>query len=95
MVVLPVIAVSRFGNFSHLGQTASSPSDVYRSMATLTFHGASYPVHVCTLGLLAAVLWRTASPELYHRHPPHAAPSRRLPGNVVHGPQQPEPGRSR
>jgi hypothetical protein len=37
-----VVALSRFGTFSGLGQTASSPSDVYPSTATLTFHGASY-----------------------------------------------------
>ena len=37
-----VIALSRFGSFSGLGQTASSPSDVYPSTATFTFHGASY-----------------------------------------------------
>lgn len=37
-----VVALSRFGTFTDLGQTASSPSDVYPSTATLTFHGASY-----------------------------------------------------
>jgi len=37
-----VVALSRFGTFTNLGQTASSPSDVYPSTATLTFHGASY-----------------------------------------------------
>jgi hypothetical protein len=37
-----VVALSRFGTFTGLGQTASSPSDVYPSTATLTFHGASY-----------------------------------------------------
>ncbi len=36
------VALSRFGTFTGLGQTTSSPSDVYRSTATLTFHGASY-----------------------------------------------------
>ncbi|WP_375498382.1 DUF929 family protein [uncultured Jatrophihabitans sp.] len=36
------VALSRFGTFTGLGQTASSPSDVYPSTATLTFHGASY-----------------------------------------------------
>jgi Domain of unknown function (DUF929) len=36
------VALSRFGTFSGLGQTASSPSDVYPSTATLTFHGATY-----------------------------------------------------
>jgi hypothetical protein len=37
-----VIALSRFGTFTGLGQTTSSPSDVYPSTATLTFHGATY-----------------------------------------------------
>jgi hypothetical protein len=37
-----VVALSRFGTFSGLGQTASSPSDVYPSTPTLTFHGANY-----------------------------------------------------
>jgi Domain of unknown function (DUF929) len=37
-----VVALSRFGTFSGLGQTASSPSDVFPSTPTLTFHGASY-----------------------------------------------------
>ncbi len=37
-----VVALSRFGTFTNLGQTASSPSDVYPSTATLTFHGATY-----------------------------------------------------
>lgn len=37
-----VVALSRFGTFTGLGQTASSPSDVYPSTATLTFHGATY-----------------------------------------------------
>jgi Domain of unknown function (DUF929) len=37
-----VVALSRFGTFSNLGQTASSPSDVYPSTATLTFHGSTF-----------------------------------------------------
>lgn len=37
-----VVALSRFGNFTNLGQTASSPSDVYPNTATLSFHQASY-----------------------------------------------------
>jgi hypothetical protein len=37
-----VVALSRFGTFADLSQTASSPSDVYPSTATFTFHGASY-----------------------------------------------------
>ena len=36
------VALARFGTFAHLGQTASSPSDVYPSTATLTFHGATF-----------------------------------------------------
>lgn len=36
------VALSRFGTFTGLGQTASSPSDVYPSTATLSFHGATY-----------------------------------------------------
>ncbi|HSY16362.1 MAG TPA: DUF929 family protein, partial [Jatrophihabitantaceae bacterium] len=35
-----VVALSRFGTFAGLGQTASSPSDVYPSTATLTFRGS-------------------------------------------------------
>ncbi len=37
-----VAALSRFGTFSDLGQTASSAQDVYPSTATLSFHGATY-----------------------------------------------------
>ena len=37
-----VVALSRFGTFQNLGETASSPSDVYPSTATLSFHGASF-----------------------------------------------------
>ena len=37
-----VVALSRFGTFSNLGQTHSSSSDVYPSTATLSFHGATY-----------------------------------------------------
>jgi hypothetical protein len=37
-----VVALARFGTFANLGQTASSPSDVYPNTATLTFHGATY-----------------------------------------------------
>ena len=36
------VALSRFGTLSGLGQTASSPSDVYPNTPTLTFHGATY-----------------------------------------------------
>jgi hypothetical protein len=35
-------AMARFGTFSGLGQTSSSPTDVYPNTATLSFHGASY-----------------------------------------------------
>ena len=37
-----VVALSRFGTFTGLSQTASSPSDVYPNTATLSFHGANY-----------------------------------------------------
>jgi thiol-disulfide isomerase/thioredoxin len=37
-----VVALSRFGTFSGLGQTASAAKDVYPSTPTLTFHGASF-----------------------------------------------------
>jgi thiol-disulfide isomerase/thioredoxin len=36
------VALSRFGTFTGLGETASSPSDVFPNTATLRFHGASY-----------------------------------------------------
>ena len=35
-------ALSRFGTFTDLGQTASSADDVYPNTATLSFHGATY-----------------------------------------------------
>lgn len=37
-----VVALSRFGTFANLGQTASSPSDQHPNTATLTFHGSTY-----------------------------------------------------
>jgi hypothetical protein len=37
-----VVALSRFGTWDGLGQTHSSPSDVYPNTASLTFHGATY-----------------------------------------------------
>ncbi|MFZ2013322.1 MAG: DUF929 family protein [Nocardioides sp.] len=37
-----VTALSRFGRFTHLGQTTSSHADVYPDTPTLSFHGASY-----------------------------------------------------
>jgi hypothetical protein len=37
-----VVAMSRFGAWTGLGQTRSSPSDQYPSTATFTFHGASF-----------------------------------------------------
>lgn len=36
------VALSRFGRFSSLGETSSSPVDVYPSTQTLSFHGATY-----------------------------------------------------
>lgn len=36
------VALSRFGTFTNLGQTASSSSDVYPSTQTLSFHGSTY-----------------------------------------------------
>jgi hypothetical protein len=37
-----ILAFSRFGTFSNLRQTTSSPWDVYPDTATFSFHGASY-----------------------------------------------------
>ncbi|HKS99952.1 MAG TPA: DUF929 family protein [Rugosimonospora sp.] len=37
-----VVALSRFGTFSNLGQTHSSSTDVYPDTQTLSFHGATY-----------------------------------------------------
>lgn len=37
-----VIALSRFGTVSGLGEVSSSPSDVFPNTAALTLHGASY-----------------------------------------------------
>jgi hypothetical protein len=37
-----VVALSRFGSFSNLGQTTSSSTDVYPSTATLSFHGSTF-----------------------------------------------------
>jgi hypothetical protein len=36
------VALSRFGTLTGLGEVTSSPTDVYPSTATLTFHGATY-----------------------------------------------------
>ena len=36
------VALARFGTFHNLGQTNSSPNDVYPSTPTLSFHGATY-----------------------------------------------------
>ncbi|MCZ4499634.1 MAG: hypothetical protein JWQ74_2187 [Marmoricola sp.] len=36
------VALSRFGSFTGLGQTASDPSDVDPNTNTLSFHGATY-----------------------------------------------------
>ncbi len=37
-----IVALSRFGAFSNLHQTTSSPTDVYPNTHTFTFHGSSY-----------------------------------------------------
>lgn len=37
-----VVALSRFGTFSNLGQTASSSQDTFPSTPTLSFHGSTY-----------------------------------------------------
>jgi hypothetical protein len=37
-----VAALARFGTFSGLGETASSPQDVYPDTPTLSFHGSAY-----------------------------------------------------
>ncbi|HEY0238480.1 MAG TPA: DUF929 family protein [Friedmanniella sp.] len=37
-----VVAMSRFGTYAGLGQTASSAQDVFPSTPTLSFHGAAY-----------------------------------------------------
>jgi hypothetical protein len=37
-----VAALARFGTFTGLGQTASTPKDVYPNTPTLSFHGSSY-----------------------------------------------------
>jgi hypothetical protein len=37
-----VVALSRFGTFSGLGQTASAANDVFPSTPTLSFHGSSF-----------------------------------------------------
>ncbi|MGI3780411.1 MAG: DUF929 family protein [Janthinobacterium lividum] len=37
-----VVAMSRFGTYSGLGQTASAAHDVFPSTPTLSFHGSSY-----------------------------------------------------
>jgi uncharacterized protein DUF929 len=37
-----VAALARFGTFTGLGQTASTPKDVYPNTPTLSFHGSAY-----------------------------------------------------
>ncbi len=37
-----VMALSKFGTFSNLAQTQSSPTDAYPNTPTFSFHGASY-----------------------------------------------------
>ena len=44
-----VIALSRFGSFSHLGATQSSAAEVFPSTATFSFDGASYRSPYLTL----------------------------------------------
>ena len=36
------VALSRFGTLTNLGETASSPTDVYPNTATVSFHGSHY-----------------------------------------------------
>lgn len=43
-----VVALSRFGTFTGLGETESSPNDVYPSTQTLTFHGAHFTSNYLT-----------------------------------------------
>jgi len=43
------IALSRFGTFGNLQQTASSPTDVYPNTNTLSFYGATYTSDALTL----------------------------------------------
>src|SRR4051794_31837381 len=44
-----VVALSRFGTFSNLGRTESSPSDVYPKTQTFSLHGATYTSQYLTL----------------------------------------------
>jgi hypothetical protein len=37
-----VVALSRFGTFTHVGQTHSAADDAFPNSATLSFHGATY-----------------------------------------------------
>jgi thiol-disulfide isomerase/thioredoxin len=37
-----VVALSRFGTFGHLGQTRSSPAEVFPGLQTFTFDGAAF-----------------------------------------------------
>jgi hypothetical protein len=37
-----IVALARFGRFAGLGQTESSPTEVFPNTATFTFHNASY-----------------------------------------------------
>jgi len=43
-----VVALSRFGDFSGLGLTTSSSTDIFPSTRTLTFYGSSYTSDVIT-----------------------------------------------
>jgi thiol-disulfide isomerase/thioredoxin len=44
-----VVALSRFGTFSNLGRTESSPSDVYPRTQTFSMHGTTYTSQFLTL----------------------------------------------
>jgi hypothetical protein len=53
------VALTRFGTFTKLGTTSSSPSDVFPNTATLSFHEASY-----TSGVVAFVGKETQSNQV-------------------------------
>lgn len=46
-----IVAFSRFGSFSDLQETTSSPWDVYPSTATFSFHGATYSSRYIALAM--------------------------------------------
>ncbi len=47
-----IMAFSRFGTFSHVQETTSSPWDVYPSTATFSFQGASYSSRYVALAMV-------------------------------------------